>query len=138
MLRHSIQRITSNNLRNTTLKSFAASYTTSLQPTAKTVAPAIEQASNRQTTWSENQRAKVDALKGPRFEQTDINTQPNPMAAIELIAEEPIRFVNKRIANCDGGGGPLGHPKVYINLDKPGPQACGYCGIRFQKVDEHH
>jgi hypothetical protein len=25
------------------------------------------------------------------------------MAAIELIAEEPIRFVNKRIANCDGG-----------------------------------
>lgn len=75
MLRHSIQRITSNNLRNTTLKSFAASYTTSLQPTAKTVAPAIEQASNRQTTWSENQRAKVDALKGPRFEQTDINTQ---------------------------------------------------------------
>ena len=29
--------------------------------------------------------------------------QPNPMAAIELIAEEPIRFVNKRIAHCDGG-----------------------------------
>lgn len=25
------------------------------------------------------------------------------MAAIELIAEEPIRFVNKRIAHCDGG-----------------------------------
>lgn len=25
------------------------------------------------------------------------------------------------------GGGPLGHPKVYINLDASGPQACGYC-----------
>jgi hypothetical protein len=25
------------------------------------------------------------------------------------------------------GGGPLGHPKIYINLDKPGPHACTYC-----------
>lgn len=24
------------------------------------------------------------------------------------------------------GGGPLGHPKIFINLDKPGPKACGY------------
>lgn len=56
------------------------------------------------------------------------------MAAIDLIAEEPIRFVSKRIVSCDGGnvlapylyadtyanivlgGGALGHPKVYINL----------------------
>ncbi|CAO3670602.1 hypothetical protein G6F70_005504 [Rhizopus microsporus] len=138
MLRQPIQRITSSNLRNITLKSLAASYTTSLQPTAKSVAPTAEQAANRATTWSENQRAKADALKGPRFEQMDLSTQPNPMAAIELIAEEPIRFVNKRIAHCDGGGGPLGHPKVYINLDASGPQACGYCGIRFQKLDDHH
>jgi hypothetical protein len=25
------------------------------------------------------------------------------------------------------GGGSLGHPKIYINLDKPGPHACTYC-----------
>jgi hypothetical protein len=25
------------------------------------------------------------------------------MAAIDLIAEEPIRFVTQRIAHCDGG-----------------------------------
>lgn len=25
------------------------------------------------------------------------------MAAIELIAEEPIRTVNKRVVSCDGG-----------------------------------
>lgn len=25
------------------------------------------------------------------------------MAAIDLIAEEPIRFVSKRIVSCDGG-----------------------------------
>ena len=30
------------------------------------------------------------------------------MAAIELIAEEPIRFVNERVTHCDGGmHGPL-------------------------------
>jgi hypothetical protein len=25
------------------------------------------------------------------------------MAAIELIAEQPVQFVSKRIASCDGG-----------------------------------
>lgn len=25
------------------------------------------------------------------------------MAAIDLIAEEPIRFVNERVTHCDGG-----------------------------------
>ncbi|KAI9251714.1 zinc-finger domain-containing protein [Sporodiniella umbellata] len=134
MLRLAVQRTS---LRNTSLKSFAA-YTTAIQPSAKHVVPSIEQASNRVATWSENQRAKSEALVGPRFEQTDINTQPNPMAAVELIAEEPIRFVKQRITSCDGGGGPLGHPKVYINLDQPGPKPCGYCGIRFQKLDGHH
>jgi NADH dehydrogenase (ubiquinone) Fe-S protein 6 len=27
------------------------------------------------------------------------------------------------------GGGSLGHPKIYINLDKPGPHACTYCKL---------
>jgi NADH dehydrogenase (ubiquinone) Fe-S protein 6 len=64
-------------------------------------------------------------MRGPRFEQTSQTFQPQPLPAIELIAREPIRLVNTRIASCDGGKGPLGHPKVYINLDKPGPKACG-------------
>ena len=33
---------------------------------------------------------------------------------------------------CDGGGGALGHPKVYINLDKKGPHACIYCGLMYE------
>ena len=32
---------------------------------------------------------------------------------------------------CDGGGGALGHPKVYINLDSGEVQTCPYCGMRF-------
>ncbi|KAF3422192.1 hypothetical protein E2986_13301 [Frieseomelitta varia] len=56
--------------------------------------------------------------------------------AIKLIDEVPPTSVKDKIVACDGGGGPLGHPKVYINLDKPGNHTCGYCGLRFYK--ENH
>ncbi|KAL6444391.1 hypothetical protein ACFW04_001924 [Cataglyphis niger] len=56
---------------------------------------------------------------------------------IKLINEVPPFPKKERIVACDGGGGPLGHPKVYINLDKPGNHSCGYCGLRFYKEDHH-
>lgn len=40
----------------------------------------------------------------------------NPNFAINLIAEVPPKPCKERVVYCDGGGGPLGHPKVYINL----------------------
>ncbi|PBC25275.1 NADH dehydrogenase [ubiquinone] iron-sulfur protein 6, mitochondrial [Apis cerana] len=55
--------------------------------------------------------------------------------AIKLIAEVSPTSAKEKIVACDGGGGPLGHPKVYINLDKPGNHTCGYCGLRFYKED---
>jgi NADH dehydrogenase (ubiquinone) Fe-S protein 6 len=57
--------------------------------------------------------------------------QPTPMAAIELIHKQPVRWTNKKIVSCDGGGGPLGHPRIYINTDKPEIVPCGYCGLPF-------
>jgi len=36
--------------------------------------------------------------------------------AIDLINEVAPSSQKDRIVACDGGGGPLGHPKVYINL----------------------
>lgn len=63
--------------------------------------------------------------------------QPNPLSAMELIANEPVRIVQGRKVVCDGGGGALGHPKIFINLDKPGPHACGYCGLQFEQVVHH-
>ncbi|XP_011166548.1 NADH dehydrogenase [ubiquinone] iron-sulfur protein 6, mitochondrial [Solenopsis invicta] len=57
--------------------------------------------------------------------------------AIKLIDEIPPSPKKDRIVACDGGGGPLGHPKVYINLDKPGNHICGYCGLRFYKENHH-
>nr|CAG4648449.1 EOG090X0NBY [Moina brachiata]SVE93424.1 EOG090X0NBY [Moina brachiata] len=62
----------------------------------------------------------------------------NTRHAIDLIARVPPKETKARIVACDGGGGPLGHPKVYINLDKPGNHTCGYCGLRFTKPEDHH
>lgn len=35
---------------------------------------------------------------------------------IKLIDEIPPKECTERVVFCDGGDGPLGHPKVYINL----------------------
>ena len=82
-----------------------------------------------------------------RFAVTGLQKQVNNKWAIDLIAEVPPIRVNKRVVGvspplsllsadcpqvaCDGGGGALGHPKVYINLDGGEPVACIYCGLRY-------
>jgi NADH dehydrogenase (ubiquinone) Fe-S protein 6 len=43
------------------------------------------------------------AGSSPRFEQTYMDLQPQPLSAMELIAQEPIRLVQGRKAVCDGG-----------------------------------
>ncbi|VDN27640.1 unnamed protein product [Gongylonema pulchrum] len=57
--------------------------------------------------------------------------QVNPNVAQKLIAEVPPIETEERTVFCDGGHPALGHPRVYIKLDKPGNHACGYCGQRF-------
>jgi uncharacterized Zn-finger protein len=34
---------------------------------------------------------------------------------------------------CDGGGGPLGHPKVWYSFDGASRVDCGYCDRQFLK-----
>jgi len=70
--------------------------------------------------------------RNARFAVTGLEKQVNNKWAIDLINEVPSVKVNKRVASCDGGGGALGHPKIYINLDQSGPQSCNYCGLRFE------
>ncbi len=37
-------------------------------------------------------------------------------------------------AACDGGGGPLGHPRIYMSVDSDTHEAvCGYCDRLFIK-----
>ncbi|KAF7992874.1 hypothetical protein HCN44_005218 [Aphidius gifuensis] len=88
----------------------------------------------------------IETHTGQKFEPDDKRLvrfidrpkEVNKQWAINLINEVPPQQTEDRIVCCNGGGGPLGHPKVYINLDRPGNHACGYCGLRFTKEDHHH
>ncbi|XP_074185218.1 NADH dehydrogenase [ubiquinone] iron-sulfur protein 6, mitochondrial isoform X1 [Rhinolophus sinicus] len=72
-----------------------------------------------------------------RQKETCFLLQVNENFAIDLIAEQPVSDVGSRVIACDGGGGALGHPKVYINLDKETKTGtCGYCGLQFRQ--QHH
>lgn len=89
------------------------------------------QAPNRPGVWSRSQMPRELAMSGPRFEQTIMEDQPRPYAAIELIHKQPVRWVDTKTVACDGGGGPLGHPKIFINVDKPQICWCTYCGLPY-------
>ncbi|KAF2753900.1 putative NADH-ubiquinone oxidoreductase [Pseudovirgaria hyperparasitica] len=97
----------------------------------------VTQAPNRQSPnrstgiWSPSQQPRAVAMSGPRFEQTIMSDQPRPYAAIELIHKQPVRWTKERIVSCDGGGGPLGHPRIFINVDKPQVCWCTYCGLPY-------
>ncbi|KAK1827250.1 hypothetical protein QBC39DRAFT_267338 [Podospora conica] len=146
-LRAAIRTLTTSapRLSSDTLASSSPSttaHTTQLAADGKPVAPATAeptaQAPNRSEIWSRSQKPRAEAMVGPRFEQTDFEAQPRPYAAIELIHKEPVRWTHERIVACDGGGdvGAAGHPRVYINTDKPEIAVCGYCGVPF--AHEHH
>ncbi|KAI0909805.1 hypothetical protein F4823DRAFT_407241 [Ustulina deusta] len=91
----------------------------------------LDQAPNRTGIWSRSQKPRAAAMSGPRFEQTDFDLQPASKAAIELIHRQPVRWTHDRMVACDGGGGPAGHPKIFINTDKPEIATCNYCGLPF-------
>ncbi|KAJ0181789.1 hypothetical protein K1T71_002511 [Dendrolimus kikuchii] len=81
------------------------------------------------------QKWDSDDYRMVRF--TGAPKQVNHSWAIKLIAEVPPKEVTERVVWCDGGSGPEGHPRVYINLDKPGDHSCGYCGLRYVKKGGH-
>jgi uncharacterized Zn-finger protein len=40
-------------------------------------------------------------------------------------------YVDGRVVACNGGGGALGHPRVYLNLGADGKIECPYCSRLF-------
>jgi len=69
-------------------------------------------------------------LMGKTYSHHDHPDRP----ASVYIAEVPPIVVDERVTACDGGGGSLGHPRIFINLDPSTPDdptPCGYCGLRF-------
>jgi uncharacterized Zn-finger protein len=55
--------------------------------------------------------------------------QPAPRRG-RTEAMEPEETVDTEVLSCDGGG-PLGHPRVYLNMEGKGRIDCPYCGRRF-------
>ncbi len=47
------------------------------------------------------------------------------MQPVERVEVEDVKVV------CDGGGGPLGHPRVFLNMGDKREIDCPYCGKRF-------
>jgi uncharacterized Zn-finger protein len=52
-------------------------------------------------------------------------TKPDIPEEIEVI------YVDSKTAVCDGGGGVLGHPRVFLAIDQTGEVECPYCSRRF-------
>ncbi len=53
--------------------------------------------------------------------------EPDPSA----IEPPEVIVVDGQRVSCDGGGGALGHPKVYLELGEDDFAECGYCDRRF-------
>jgi len=49
----------------------------------------------------------------------------SPMGPFETI------YINETVAACNGGGGVLGHPRVFLNLGRDGKVECPYCSRLF-------
>jgi uncharacterized Zn-finger protein len=45
--------------------------------------------------------------------------------------EIEVFYVDSRTAVCDGGGGALGHPRVFLAIDRSDEVECPYCSRRF-------
>ena len=45
-------------------------------------------------------------------------------------------MVDRQDVSCDGGGGALGHPRVYLSLEREGRVECPYCDRLFVLRDK--
>ena len=41
-------------------------------------------------------------------------------------------IVEKSTVSCDGGGGALGHPKIYLTIKEDGEIVCPYCSRTYK------
>ena len=44
--------------------------------------------------------------------------------------------VNQTSVACDGGGGPLGHPRVFLHMGDDHSVTCPYCSRRYVYRDQ--
>ena len=59
-----------------------------------------------------------------------------PALSAGFPAPETIKVHSRRIA-CDGVGGALGHPRVWVEMGAAGFVECPYCDRRFVLAGDH-
>lgn len=76
------------------------------------------------------------ALKPKKFKAVQM-TIPNAKTALEPVGT-PVetKIVSRRSVSCDGGGGAVGHPRVFLEMGDGASVDCPYCGCRFLYEDE--
>jgi uncharacterized Zn-finger protein len=47
------------------------------------------------------------------------------------VSGREVVITDKLYVRCDGGEGSLGHPVVYMTLEKGGETTCKYCNRRY-------
>lgn len=57
--------------------------------------------------------------------------------AQKMEAPETILVDSHKVA-CDGGGGALGHPRVYLEMGDETEIACPYCGRLYKRQGTGH
>lgn len=50
---------------------------------------------------------------------------------ILLVDDREVVITSDLRVRCDGGQGPLGHPREFMTLERGGEVTCKYCGRRF-------
>jgi len=58
---------------------------------------------------------------------------PGAETAAGASEGETFAVAGARVA-CDGGGGPLGHPRVWLTLGTDGEITCPYCSRHYVKA----
>ena len=51
------------------------------------------------------------------------------------MEEDEAIIVKKTSVSCDGGGGALGHPKIYLTISASGEIVCPYCSRTYKLAD---
>jgi uncharacterized Zn-finger protein len=76
-------------------------------------------------------RGKIDCRPAIAIIHREVDG-PGPMPdVVSTASDDEVIVVTSSIVGCDGGGGALGHPLVYLRIEPEGEVVCPYCSRRF-------
>ena len=54
----------------------------------------------------------------------------------EAQSDDMVVMTNAARVSCNGGGGALGHPQIWLNMGADNSVTCPYCSRQFIKQDD--